>query len=126
MAVTPAQAPPKQAAISADTLEKYIPKNILFVQGKSIMLSESQPELDRLAGFLLRNPALQLSIEGHTDNHGDSAKNMILSEERAQVVSAYLTGQRRSRPTDQRQRLWRYAPSAENSHRQCQKQESGV
>jgi len=92
VAVTPTQAPPKQAAISADSLEKYIPKNILFVQSKSIMLSESQPELDRLAGFLLRNPALQLSIEGHTDNHGDSAKNMILSEERAQVVSAYLTG----------------------------------
>lgn len=91
-AVTPDQKPPKQAAIPADSLEKYIPKNILFVQGKSTMLPESQPELDRLAGFLVRNPALQLSIEGHTDNHGDSAKNMILSEERAQVVSAYLSG----------------------------------
>ena len=55
------------------------------------MLPESQPELDRLAGFLIRNPALQLDIEGHTDNHGDSAKNMILSEERTQVVSAYLS-----------------------------------
>jgi outer membrane protein OmpA-like peptidoglycan-associated protein len=87
---TPTPAPPKQTPISADTLEKYIPKNILFVQSKSIMLSESQPELDRLAGFLLRNPALKLNIDGHTDNHGDSAKNMILSEERTKVVAEYL------------------------------------
>ena len=90
--VTTPAAPPKQEPVPADTLEKYIPKNILFVQGKSIMLSESQPELDRLAGFLLRNPALKLNIEGHTDNHGDSAKNMVLSEERAKVVAEYLSG----------------------------------
>lgn len=86
------QKPAEPAKIAADTLEKYIPKNILFVQSKSIMLPESQLELDRLAGFLVRNPALRLAVEGHTDNHGDSAKNMILSQERAQVVANYLIG----------------------------------
>jgi len=76
--------------VPADTLEKYLPKNILFVQSKSIMLAQSEPELDRLSGFLVRNPALRLSVEGHTDNHGDSAKNLILSKERARVVADYL------------------------------------
>lgn len=82
--------PATTAEIHADTLEKYIPKNILFVQSKSIMLTESKPKLDQLAGYLVRNPAVQLTIEGHTDNHGDSAKNMILSKERARVVADYL------------------------------------
>ncbi len=56
------------------------------------MLAQSEPELDRLSGFLVRNPALRLSVEGHTDNHGDSAKNLILSKERARVVADYLAG----------------------------------
>jgi outer membrane protein OmpA-like peptidoglycan-associated protein len=81
----------KPARISRDTLEKYIPKNILFEKSKSIMLTESEPELDRLAGFLLRNPKYRLRIEGHTDHIGNAAKNQLLSEQRAQTVATYLT-----------------------------------
>lgn len=82
---------PKRAVIAKDTLEKYLPKNVFFVKSKSIMLPESEPELDQLAGFLLRNPKYRLSIEGHTDHIGNAAKNLALSEERAQTVAAYLT-----------------------------------
>lgn len=81
----------KPAPIAKDTLEKYIPKNILFVQSKPIMLPESEPELDRLAGFLVRNSKYRLRIDGHTDHVGNSEKNMVLSKERAQTVAAYLT-----------------------------------
>ena len=94
----PAQAPSatkkaeaKPTPVAKDTLEKYLPKNVLFVKSKSAMLPESEPELDRLAGFLLRNPKYRLSIAGHTDHVGDPGKNLILSEERAQTVAAYLT-----------------------------------
>lgn len=87
----PKKAEPQKAPIAKDTLEKYLPKNVLFVKSKSTMLPESEPELDRLAGFLLRNPKYRLSIEGHTDHVGDSGKNLILSEERAQTVATYLT-----------------------------------
>ena len=55
------------------------------------MLTESEPELDRLAGFLLRNPKYRLAIEGHTDHIGNAAKNQVLSEQRAQTVANYLT-----------------------------------
>lgn len=82
--------PPKPVILPADSLEKYLPKNTLFVQSKSIMMPQSEPELDRLAAFMVRNPNVLLSIDGHTDNHGDSAKNMVLSQERTQVISDYL------------------------------------
>jgi OOP family OmpA-OmpF porin len=55
------------------------------------MLAGSEPELDRLAGFLLRNPKYRLSIEGHTDHIGNAAKNQLLSEQRAQTVATCLT-----------------------------------
>jgi OOP family OmpA-OmpF porin len=35
---------------------------------------------------------LRLSIEGHTDNVGDDAYNLQLSERRAAAVKAYLVG----------------------------------
>ena len=78
------------AKIAKDTLEKYIPKNILFIKSKSTMLPASEPELDRLAGFLGRNPKYRLTIEGHTDHVGNAAKNLLLSEQRAQTVASYL------------------------------------
>ncbi len=90
-AAKPAAQPPVQASpVSKDTLEKYIPKNIHFVKSKAEMLPESTPELDRLAGFLLRHPKLLISIEGHTDKVGDSGKNQELSENRARAVASYL------------------------------------
>lgn len=78
------------AVLNADTLERYLPKNVQFEQGKSVMLLQSRPSLDQLAGFLLRNPAVQLKIEGHTDIIGDMDMNKTLSEERAAVVADYL------------------------------------
>jgi hypothetical protein len=59
---SPKKAEAKPAPVAKDTLEKYLPKNVLFVKSKSTMLPESEPELDRLAGFLLRNPKYRLSI----------------------------------------------------------------
>lgn len=89
----PVTAAPKlddQSILSKDTLERYIPKNILFEQGKSVMLPQSEPELDNLAGFLVRNEKLKLKVEGHTDIIGDMEMNKTLSEERAKVVAEYL------------------------------------
>jgi len=82
--------PPHSTVISRDTLERYVPKNVLFEQGKSVILAQSKPKLDELSGYLLRNPSVKIKIEGHTDIIGDMGMNQSLSEERAKVVGEYL------------------------------------
>jgi outer membrane protein OmpA-like peptidoglycan-associated protein len=88
-----ATAKPRLAVVPKDTLERYLPKNVLFVKSKSILLPESEPELNRLAGFLKRNPKYKLRVEGHTDRVGNAEKNLTLSKERAQSVADYLIRQ---------------------------------
>lgn len=92
IAAKPEKPAPKVSAIviPKDTLERYVPKNVLFEQGKSVMLAQSKPKLDELSGFLLRNTNVKLKIEGHTDIIGDMEMNQTLSDERAKVVAAYL------------------------------------
>ncbi|MFZ4634693.1 MAG: OmpA family protein [Saprospiraceae bacterium] len=90
----PVNPPPQkkvEAPVTKDSLEKYTPKNVMFVKGQSVILTESYAELDRFAAFLLRNPSLNVSVEGHTDINGDAEKNQILSEDRARVVVDYLS-----------------------------------
>jgi outer membrane protein OmpA-like peptidoglycan-associated protein len=78
------------AAIASDTIAKYTPKNVLFVQSKTTMQEESKPALDQLATFLNRYTSVRMTIEGHTDIIGEQKVNQKLSEERAQVVADYL------------------------------------
>jgi outer membrane protein OmpA-like peptidoglycan-associated protein len=86
----PKTGPTPPPTISADTIEKYIPQNVHFEKGKAILLGSSYSELDRLAAFLVRNPDLRLTIEGHTDVIGDWEMNMTLSQERADMVAKYI------------------------------------
>ena len=46
-----------------------------------------------MLALLREDPALRLSIDGHTDASGDAAHNLRLSEARARSVVAALTGQ---------------------------------
>jgi len=71
-----------------DALNKdgFIALNILFETGKSAIQSESLPVVDQIFELLNSDPALKISIEGHTDNVGDAAANKKLSNERAKSV----------------------------------------
>jgi peptidoglycan-binding protein ArfA len=57
------------------------------------LLPTSRPVLNSLARTLRTQPALRLEIAGHTDNVGDVALNLRLSEQRARVVRQYLMQQ---------------------------------
>lgn len=59
---------------------------IYFDFGSSILKPESQPILDQLADYLIKNPNTHIVIEGHTDNIGNEATNQKLSELRAKAV----------------------------------------
>lgn len=64
-----------------------------FAVDKADMLPDSQPQVDQLLALLREDPALRLSINGHTDASGDAAHNQRLSEARARSVVAALTAQ---------------------------------
>ncbi|MGI4866508.1 MAG: OmpA family protein [Janthinobacterium lividum] len=63
---------------------------VLFRQGTAELLPESGPALDKLAAELRATPALRLRVAGHTDRLGETGKNQVLSEQRAEAVRAYL------------------------------------
>ncbi len=69
---------------------RFALNNLFFVQSKAEMLSESEPELDRLYKLLLDNPKLKIELSGHTDSEGYRSANMRLSKERANAVMDYL------------------------------------
>jgi outer membrane protein OmpA-like peptidoglycan-associated protein len=64
--------------------------NLFFVQSKAEILPESEPELERLLKLMNDNPTMAVELGGHTDNQGNSAANLQLSEERALSIVKYL------------------------------------
>ncbi len=64
--------------------------NIFFEFAKATLLPESKVELDRLVGILGKYPKMTIEIAGHTDNVGDDASNLKLSQDRAGAVMKYL------------------------------------
>ena len=64
--------------------------NIYFETDSFRILPESEPELQKLVGFLSDNTTLKVEIQGHTDNSGKSIKNDNLSDLRAKSVAKYL------------------------------------
>jgi outer membrane protein OmpA-like peptidoglycan-associated protein len=65
--------------------------DILFDTGKSDIKPPSDAALKEIAKMMSQNPSLKLRVVGHTDNVGDLAVNMKLSQARAAAVVAALT-----------------------------------
>lgn len=65
-------------------------QGILFATGSAVVRAESTPTLREIATMLVAHPELRLSIEGHTDDTGDSTANRSLSERRAAAVRTVL------------------------------------
>ena len=65
-------------------------RNISFGAGTSRLLRTSYAELDRIAIALVATPNTRWEIGGHTDAVGVAARNMRLSQTRAQAVVTYL------------------------------------
>ena len=62
-----------------------------FATGKDIIKPVSLPSLNDLAKLMKQHSAdWTLKLSGHTDNQGDAAKNLLLSEKRAKAVKKYL------------------------------------
>jgi outer membrane protein OmpA-like peptidoglycan-associated protein len=64
--------------------------NIFFPQSRFYLQPSSFPELLRLVKILKQYPTVEILIGGHTDNQGDPALNLKLSEDRVAEVKKYL------------------------------------
>ena len=72
---------------------RWVTQGILFATGKADLQPESTPVLKEIASTLKKYPDLKILIEGHTDNVGQPASNLALSDARAAAVKAALTSQ---------------------------------
>jgi outer membrane protein OmpA-like peptidoglycan-associated protein len=70
--------------------EAYTIKEILYATNSVSLTASSKFILRGFARFLRENPTLTVSIQGHTDDVGDDAENLDLSERRAQGVQKYI------------------------------------
>jgi outer membrane protein OmpA-like peptidoglycan-associated protein len=50
-------------------------------------------ELNKLVGLMKDNPSVTIRINGYTDNVGNEADNLKLSDDRAKAVVSYLVSQ---------------------------------
>jgi outer membrane protein OmpA-like peptidoglycan-associated protein len=66
---------------------------IFFDPGKSQLKPGAKKTLQRIASQLKGDESIRVSVEGHTDNTGNSEKNMEISEKRAEAVREYLVSQ---------------------------------
>lgn len=65
---------------------------ITFATGQATITPASGQVLSDLLAVLTANADWKLRIEGHTDNVGDKAANLKLSQARAAAVAAWLSG----------------------------------
>lgn len=65
---------------------------INFDLDKATLRPDAAPVIDEIAKLLAGDPALELSIDGHTDSTGTAERNRELSKQRAEAVRAALVG----------------------------------
>ena len=63
---------------------------LLFSTGSATLQPQSMEQLNNIAAILKAYPATHLTIGGYTDNTGDAASNLKLSQDRANNVMAEL------------------------------------
>ncbi|MCQ2226119.1 MAG: OmpA family protein [Paludibacteraceae bacterium] len=64
--------------------------NVQFPIGKSFISKSSYTILNKAVKMMKEKPEAKLIITGHSDATGSSARNQVLSEERADQVKSYI------------------------------------
>jgi OmpA-OmpF porin, OOP family len=72
------------------TAAKIVTHGITFDVDQSAIKPESMGTLNMVANVLKNNPDVKFEIDGHTDNTGDAAHNLTLSQARADAVKVQL------------------------------------
>ncbi|GGF24412.1 membrane protein [Aliidongia dinghuensis] len=81
----------KSLESALDSQGKVALYGIYFDTDKADVKPESKPELGEMAKLLTGNPKLTVYVVGHTDNEGQFAHNLELSQRRADAIVKALT-----------------------------------
>ena len=89
-----ADTPPGQM-VGADGCSKCneilaIVTNLNFEFDSAVLTEEAATKLEPITATLLNNPAINVSVEGHTDSVGAAAYNEALSQTRSTAVANFL------------------------------------
>jgi peptidoglycan-associated lipoprotein len=72
---------------------KFMYEDVYFIKGRYSLSSEAQEILKRKAAWLMKNPDLNVLVEGHTDERGSKEYNFALGDQRAGAVKSFLIRQ---------------------------------
>ncbi len=64
--------------------------NLEFETGGAIIRDVSYASLNKLAELMVKKPNYRLTVEGHTDNVGETQTNQTLSVRRAEAIKTFL------------------------------------
>ena len=64
--------------------------NVYFPKGSVKLDAGSALSLNEIVDILARSPQLKLIVTGYADKTGDAAKNLLLSQQRANSVKQFL------------------------------------
>lgn len=81
---------PFKVNIQFEPPKSFVLDNCTFETGKAELKPEAYAVLDELVEYLKRKDDERVEIGGHTDNVGKADANMVLSQNRANTVRAYL------------------------------------
>lgn len=81
---------PFKVDIEFQPSKSFVLEDLNFDFGKATLQPGAEPVLDELVAYLNRKEDERIEIGGHTDNVGQPASNLKLSQERANTVMNYL------------------------------------
>jgi len=84
---------PRNSVVDVRENEIVITRQINFVTNSAKIRPDAEPILIEVADVMLRHPHIRrVEVQGHTDNKGRAARNLELSQQRAESVRDWLIG----------------------------------